>query len=274
MVKSEMEGNSSMEYGMPTLIELDSLEETARLCKELELSFIELNMNLPQYQISELEDVNQYLRLQKQYGIFFTIHLDENLNIADFNELVANAYSQTVRRTIRVGKILGVPILNMHMNPGVHFTLPDRKVQLFEQYEDKYLAAISEFRIMCEDEVGENGLKISIENTDGFSGYEQKAIDLLLESKVFSLTWDIGHSNSAGNVDENFLMERQSRLAHFHIHDSVGERNHLTLGTGEIDLPQRINIASANHCRCVVETKTIQSLRQSICWLISRPKVE
>ena len=70
-----------MEYGMPTLIETDSLEETVSLCKELDLSFIELNMNLPQYQVSELEDVNHYLRLQKQYGIFFTIHLDENLNI-------------------------------------------------------------------------------------------------------------------------------------------------------------------------------------------------
>ena len=256
-----------MEYGMPTLIETDSLEETVSLCKELDLSFIELNMNLPQYQIPELEDVNHYLRLQKQYGVFFTIHLDENLNIADFNELVANAYRQTVRRTIRVGKILGVPILNMHMNPGVHFTLPDRKVQLFEKYEDKYLTAISEFMKMCETEIGDSDLKISIENTDGFSGYEQKAIDLLLESKFFSLTWDIGHSNSAGNVDENFLMERQSRLVHFHIHDSLGERNHLTLGTGEIDLLQRINIASANHCRCVVETKTIQSLQQSVCWL-------
>ena len=131
-----------MEYGMPTLIELDKPEDTVILCKELGLSFIELNMNLPQYQIPELEDVNHYLRLQKQYGVFFTIHLDENLNIADFNELVANAYSQTVRRTIRVGKILGVPILNMHMNPGVHFTLPDRKVQLFEKYEDKYLTEI------------------------------------------------------------------------------------------------------------------------------------
>ena len=34
-----------LQYGMPTLIEIDSLEDTIKLCKELDLSFVELNMN-------------------------------------------------------------------------------------------------------------------------------------------------------------------------------------------------------------------------------------
>ena len=36
-----------MVFGMPTLIETNSLEECAALCKNLQLDFIELNMNLP-----------------------------------------------------------------------------------------------------------------------------------------------------------------------------------------------------------------------------------
>lgn len=36
-------------YGMPTLIQCESLEECIALCKELGLDFIEINMNLPQY---------------------------------------------------------------------------------------------------------------------------------------------------------------------------------------------------------------------------------
>lgn len=31
----------------------------------------------------------------------------------------------TVARTISVAKALDVPVLNMHMNHGVHFTLPE-----------------------------------------------------------------------------------------------------------------------------------------------------
>ena len=110
-------------------------------------------------------------------------------------------------------------------------------------------------------------IKISIENTNGYFEYEKKAITYLLESSIFSLTWDIGHSNGSGNVDEEFILVNQNRLAHFHIHDSLGKKDHLTLGTGEIDLKKRLHLAEELGCTCVVETKTISSLKESIQWL-------
>jgi len=59
-------GNRNMIYGMPTLIEIKSLEDTISLCKELDLNFIELNMNLPQYQVEELEDTNHFIELAER----------------------------------------------------------------------------------------------------------------------------------------------------------------------------------------------------------------
>ena len=44
-----------MQFGMPTLIEIKSIEETAALCHELGLAFIELNMDLPEYQADMLD---------------------------------------------------------------------------------------------------------------------------------------------------------------------------------------------------------------------------
>lgn len=164
-----------MIFGMPTLIELKGLEETLELCLELGLSFVELNMNLPQYQINHLEQIDELRRLKEKYPLFYTIHLDENLNVSDFNPLVAKAYLETVERTIQVAKKLDIPILNMHMNHGVHFTLPDRKVKLYEQYRDFYLDSILVFREMCEKAVGEEDICICIENTDGFTDYEKEA---------------------------------------------------------------------------------------------------
>ncbi|MBQ3514592.1 MAG: sugar phosphate isomerase/epimerase [Lachnospiraceae bacterium] len=256
-----------MDFGMPTLIENKDLEENIALCKELDLKFVELNMNLPEYQIEKLENVSYFKEIAEKMGIYFTIHLDENLNIADFNQSVAAAYMQTVKRTIQVAKDLNVPILNMHMNHGVHFTLPERKVQLFEQYFEEYMSAFEKFKEMCEEEIGNSDIKICIENTNGFRNYEQSAIRLLLKSKVFALTWDIGHSNSSGNIDESFMVQNESSLKHFHIHDSLGGKDHMTLGTGEIDLEQRLSIANKYQCRCVVETKTIEALKKSVLWL-------
>lgn len=105
-----------MEFGMPTLIENRSLEENIALCKELDLKFIELNMNLPEYQIEKLENLSYYSKAADEAGIYFTIHLDENLNVADFNKSISEAYMHTVKRTIKVASKSGIHILNMHMN--------------------------------------------------------------------------------------------------------------------------------------------------------------
>jgi sugar phosphate isomerase/epimerase len=239
-----------MQFGMPTLIEHNSLEESALLCQELELDFIELNMNLPQYQIEQLENTDKFLKIEERYGIFYTIHLDENLNFCDFNRAVSKTYSDTVRRTIAIAKKLRVPILNMHMNKGVYFTLPDQKIYLFEKYNTNYMSDIEAFKELCDEAVGDSDIKISIENTDGYLEYEKTAIECLLQSEVFSLTWDVGHSHTAKNIDEPFIEKHADRLRHFHIHDATGSKNHLTLGTGEINLMERLRVAEKYGCRC------------------------
>ncbi len=258
-----------MDFGMPTLIENKNLEETVMLCKEWGLQFIELNMNFPMYQVPCLEETDYLNELARKNGIYFTIHLDENLNICDFNRFVSDAYMETVERTLKAAQKIHAPLLNMHMNHGIYITLPDRKVRLFGEYFEEYLSAFKRFRDMCERVSGDSGIKICIENTDGYLSFEKKAIDYLLQSDMFALTWDIGHSHTCDDMDEDFLMERRDRLYHFHIHDGRGSKNHQTLGTGDIELHQRIGIARACGCRCVVETKTIEALRESVAWLRS-----
>lgn len=258
---------SKLLFGMPTLIEADSPEEALGLCRELGLDFVELNMNLPQYQAAGLEDTAYLKALGQKYQAGYTIHLDENLNVCDFNRAVAAAYTETVERAIRAAKAIGAPVLNMHVNHGVYFTLPDRKVLLFERYFEQYMRSWKSFRAVCEEAAEDSDIVICIENMDGYTEYEKEAIEFLLESRVFGLTWDIGHSHGVGDVDEAFILAHRDKLRHFHIHDGLGRKNHMTLGTGEIDLKQRLHIAEECGCRCVVETKTAESLRKSVDWL-------
>lgn len=256
-----------MQFGMPTLIEQDSLEDAAILCEQLGLQFIELNMNLPNYQIESLEKIDCFLDIMKRYGIYYTIHLEENLNVSDFNASVTKAYCDTVRRTIAVAKKLHAPVINMHLHPGIYITLPQRKVYLYDQYQDIYLKHIENFRMMCEEQIGSDNIVISVENTDGYLSFQKRGIEILLQSKVFSLTLDIGHSHCANEVDEKFIMNTGDRLKHFHIHDAKDNKNHLTLGTGEINLTKWITYAKETHSRCVLEAKTVAALTQSVHWL-------
>ena len=269
-----------IQFGMPTLIENRTLQENVDLCSRLGLRFIELNMNFPEYQIDELEQTGRFLAAAEGAGLYYTIHLDENLNIADFNPLVKDAYLETVRRTVAVAKELlplrdryGDPsqplTINMHLHHGIFITLPDRKVQMYERDRDRYLAACRRFRDLCGEWIGDAPLMIAVENTDGFRSYEQEAVELYLESPYFGLTWDIGHSKAAGEKDVPFLLSHTDRLAHFHIHDGTEQppRNHLALGDGEIALADRLRLAEERGCRCVLETKTIEALTRSVGWL-------
>jgi sugar phosphate isomerase/epimerase len=269
-----------LQLGMPTLIENRTLQENVDLCKSLGLKFIELNMNFPEYQVDKLEQTDTLISAAKEAEIYYTIHLDENLNIADFNPLVTEAYLETTRRTIEVAKKL-LPLrdlygdtsqpltLNMHMNHGIYITLPDRKVQMYDRDFDTYMASFTKFRALCEEWIAGEDIKIVVENTDGFREYEKKAIDMLLGSPAFGLTWDIGHSKATGEKDVPYITEHEDHLLHFHIHDGSEQppRNHLALGDGEIDLTARLKLAEKRNARCVLETKTIAALKKSVEWL-------
>ncbi len=255
-----------IKIGMPTLIETNSLEKCADLCRSLGLSFIELNMNLPQYQLAEI-DVPHFKKVAGKYDIFYTIHLDENLNISDFNPYISEGYRRTVAETVAIAKKLEIPILNMHLSHGVYFTLPYKKVYLFSKYRDHYLKSIIDFRTMCESAVGNSGIKICIENCDGFHDFQKEALDVLLKSPAFGLTFDIGHNHGYGGLDEPYILENKSHLRHIHMHDAIGKKNHLALGAGELDIGKYLNLANKHDCRVVLETKTIKGLAQSVNWI-------
>lgn len=255
-----------MDYGMPTLIELPEIEDCARLCRELGLQFVELSMSLPQYQPGRL-DGERLAEIMEKYGIFYTIHLDETMNVADFNPYVVEGYFRTVRETISLAKKLGIPVLNMHLSTGVFFTLPERKVYLFDKYRQEYLRGIRNFRELCTEAVGNANIHICVENYTGFPDFQEEALEVLLESPVFGLTLDVGHNHRTNYVDEPVILQYENRLRHMHIHDVAGQKDHQPLGTGEVELQRYFRLGQRHDVTMLLETKTIQGLKDSVQWM-------
>ena len=150
---------------MPTLIELNSIEENATLCKSLNLQFIELNMNLPLFSILSCSDkdnselnslLEKLINIKNKYGIYYTIHLDENFNFADFNSYINDSYLKTLNAVITNSQKLECPIINMHLNKGVYFTLPQKKVYLLEKYNEHYTKSAKNFLDLCEEKLSNN----------------------------------------------------------------------------------------------------------------------
>lgn len=252
-----------MDFGMPFLCETQTIEECANLCTSLKLNFIELNMNFPQCQLARL-NANELNCIKEHNSLYFTIHLDENFNVCDFNTEIRDAYRRTVVGAITLAKKIQAPIINMHLAKGNYITLPDKKTFLFEKFEGEYKANILEFMRLCESEIGKADIKMAIENTNGFMEHEKTVIEMLLQSKCFGLTLDIGHSHAVHDMDINFYQEHNDKLIHLHAHDAKGSSNHLALGDGEIDIKQRLQLAKSANARVVLETKTVKALTTTV----------
>ena len=256
-----------MKFGMPALLEHEHLAQSAALCRALDLDFVELNLNLPQCQPGRV-DAAEIRRLGERYGIGYTLHLDENLNLFEFNPFVARAWQETLLSNIDLAKKIGAKVLNMHLNRGVHFTLPDKKVCVFEQYLPEYLDGLRRVRDLCAQAIGGSGIRICIENTNGWLPWQVAALDVLLEAEVFGLTLDVGHDHCTGGGDLGVILERKDRLGHMHLHDAARpDRDHLVLGTGELDLADRLSLARQQGCTVLVEVKTARALERSVRWL-------
>lgn len=251
-------------WGMPTLIEQSGIEENIKLCKMLGLDFIELNMNMPDYQPNVLE-VEKLTYLMNKHNIFYTIHMPEELDIANFNDKIRKANIEVVSDVIKLSKKLKIPIINMHMNMGIYFTLPTERIYLYEKYQSSYMKKISIFGDLVEELLKGSNIKLSIENTGIYDiAYITKAVDNLMEKESIILTWDIGHDYSSGNKDEIYIKSSINKIRHMHIHDAIGKNDHLPAFSGEIDIIKKLEVGMINNSTCVLETKTIKGLKESI----------
>lgn len=257
-----------VKFGIPSLVEVPEIEDAAALCRDLGLTFLELNTNFPNQQ-PHLLDPEKLRDIAKKNGIFYTIHLNDEMPVADFSPAVARGYREAVGECIDLAKAIGAPKLNMHISEGAHYTMPDQIVYFYDAYRREYLAGMDAFRDFCEKRIGSSKITICMENSKAYRDYQKEALMHLLESPVFSLTLDVGHNHCSGYADEDWIL--QNRLSHMHLHDALDEkRDHQPLGTGKINIEKYLKIAGDADCTVVLETKTAEGLRESVRWLKKR----
>lgn len=251
-----------MDYGMPFLLECESIEAACALCKQLGLQFVELNLSFPLCNLDHITP-DELLSLRAKYGVSFTFHLDEELAPCAFDSRVRAAYVDNAVRAIALARACGAPTVNMHWPRGVYVTLPERVVYLCESYRQDYLRCVHAFKAACEH-AAQGQVNICIENTDGFLPYQQEAIECLLQSADFGLTLDIGHDYTANYADAPFYARHADKLRHMHAHDALGRHCHLPFGAGDMDWAAQLKRAQDAGARAVIEVKTVAALSQSV----------
>lgn len=253
-----------LHFGMPTMLELDGIEANVQLCQAMGLEFVEINMNMPEFQVEAL-DAPLLNRLSDEYGIYFTFHMADNLDIANFQKEIRDVNVDLVRRTLEFARSINSPSVNMHMQKGVLFTLPSEKVYIYDKYLERYMRYVKDFADQMEEVLKETDLKLLVENTGDFNlDFIQQSSQLLIDHSHIGMTYDIGHDFSSFGNDREFIIKNLEKITHMHIHDAHGTKDHLVLGQGQMQLERYIGFAKNFDIRCVLETKTVEALWKSV----------
>ena len=256
-----------MNYGIPSLMEFTEIEPLARFCANHGFSFLEMNMTFPWFQSGSI-NADILREVKKKYGIGLTIHLHDQVNPFEFSPEMRRGALENIRFAMGLAREAEIEKLTMHLQSGSYASVNGVKTYLYEQCLDLYLGYVLEFRSMTDRYLDEFPVAVCIENTSGFHAYHQEAIEELLKSEHFALTFDIGHNYKAGGHDEDFILAHAEKLRHFHIHDCSFCSNHLAFGAGGLDLPRYLKMAEKYNCSVVAEVKESKALLLSRDYLI------
>jgi len=253
-----------MKIGMPALIEFNTIEENTKLCKELNLNFIELNMNFPYNMINNVDPM--YLRnLSQENNIEFTMHMPDDADTASFYSDVRQGYLNLFIDTIKWAKDANVKLLNMHIAKGAHMTLPDRKIYINEKYSDEYVAKFLDSIKIISEIAYKYNVMVCIENSGNFGlNYVQKILDKSLGFKNIFLTWDVGHDYINNYSDKEVLLKYEDKIKHMHLHDASGGKDHLILKEGSLNIEDSINFAFKHNLTMLIEVKSKEALIKSV----------
>ncbi len=253
----------SMEYGMPTLIEYRSVEEHARFCAANGLDFFEMNLAFPWFQ-SDRIDPDQMNRLKERYGIGYTLHFHDQLNPFDFSPELRKGAMENVVYGLRLAREIGAAKITMHMIRGTYSAVNGVKTYAYDVCENEYLDNVKAFIEVCDRMLSDMDTLFCIENTNGFMGFQKDAVELMLQSENFGLTFDVGHNYKASEDDESFILSHSDRLQHFHLHDVTAKSNHVALGTGLLDVKKYLKMVNIFKKSAVIEVKESNALVQSL----------
>ena len=241
---------------MPILVEFHSLSENIDLCKKLNLDFIELNLDIPYCFIDRL-DTNSLKNNN------FTIHLSEKFDVGELNNSLRNFYLNEIEKIISFGIKYNIFKYNLHLDPGIHFSLPDKKIFIYEEYIDDYLRAYEDSCNILSKLANKYNSTILFENVK-VESYTLKVIDIIAKYDNLFFTLDLGHNIRYGNLAKEKFMEYSNKIKHIHLHDFNGSKDHQELFTGLLNVKEELNFCKQHNLDVLIEVKRKEELINSV----------
>ena len=238
-----------------------SLESFLHFLSNTEINYVEIGKDW----IPTRRELDRFRDLLEIYQLGATLHISDHYNLAEPNLGKWKRNILGVLGDLSVCYDLGIKSAVLHCG---WVSDPKDLSKGYERFGEAY-KTISGF---AEDlDVG-----ISLENqcSEGLRNYifqDYRDIDKLSEfvdpDEMF-FTLDVGHAGRYGAPLDEMASSMGDKLVKIHLHDynKLG-KDHLPLGTGELDKKMVLKIIEENDPLITIENRSVQDIRNSISYL-------
>lgn len=251
---------SGLKVGMPTLMEFDSIKENYEIAKELNLDFLELNINMS-YCFPKPECRTQLLKFKEEGTVGFTLHYYDTVDVATPNvNYQEYLYKDMEQLASNLDGIIDRLIL--HLEPGAFMTIHSEKKYVYkydEFYESRTISTLNKVRDILEA----HNISLMLENVP-IHPFMEKLYKELSKNK-FTFCWDIGHDVIYNDrLFSSFKEKYNINVRHMHMHNVNNMKDHQELSLGQLKIGNYIDFATDNDIHVVIEVKDLDNLKKSV----------
>ena len=172
-------------------------------------------------------------------------------------------YLNEIERIISFGTKHHILKYNIHLDPGIHFSLPDKKIFIYEEYLSEYLDAYKNSCNALSKIASKYNATILFENVK-IESYTLKAIAIIANYDNLFFTLDLGHNIRYGNIAKEEFLKYKDKIKHVHLHDYNGSKDHQELFTGILDIKEELDFCNKHDLDVLIEVKRKDELINSI----------
>ncbi len=248
-----------------------SLETFMKLCRELNLDYIEIQAEHPYSPVEmDTKRVTELRDLFSNYELTPLLHGPiHDVNLASIKEQIRRASVEITKDSIKLADTLGCQEIVIHAGKCPADQVPF----MLDRARECAVMSISELALFADD----LGVKVGIENKQ--KGMDREIImtvddHIKMVSKfqhlgIFAVL-DIGHAFTTGCSLVDYICTLGNSLKATHFHDNNGQTDdHLALGHGDVPLEEvvtKLNDIDFNGLS-ILEIKDIRELSSSVQYL-------
>jgi|SRR5690554_2255361 len=251
-----------IKYGMPTLIEYNSIEDNILLCKNLSLDFIEINMTMP-YCYLENNSISKLNKLKDKYNIEYVMYFPQEIDFGTNYPEIQKANLSLFKRYLEFGTKIGIEKINIHLSSGPNISLPNQTIWIYEQENKQYIMRLKNEVEKLVKTAYPYQIQVCVENPIS-SRFTKLVFFQLKDIEGLSFTYNVGSDAQGNFLLEPFFQQYSDKVKLMHLHDYDKENTNQVLFRGIINLYEKIEYAKKNDLSVVIKVKTVESLKRSV----------